>query len=77
MPAQPQTTTAASVNDVLSDADIAQQRLAQAARMEAEANGLLAEAKRLKQEAESMIPAKPKTTKASNGRTTKTKKAAA
>lgn len=78
MPAQPQTTTtAASVNDILSDADIAQQRLDQAARMEAEANGLLAEAKRLKQEAESMVPAKTKTTKASNGRTTKTKKAAA
>jgi len=40
--------------------------------MEAEAKGLLAEAKRLKEEAKSLVPAKAKTTtKATNGRTTK------
>lgn len=49
---------AASVDSVLSDADIAQQRLAQADRMEAEAKSLLAEAKRLKEEAKSLTPAK-------------------
>jgi hypothetical protein len=75
MPAAPQipaATTSASVNGVLSDTDIAQQRLEQANRMEAEAKGLLAEAKRLKEEAKSLVPAKAKTTtKATNGRTTK------
>lgn len=68
-------TTSESVNtssgDVLSDADIAQQRLDQAARMEAEAKGLLAEAKRLKEEAKALTPAKAK-----NVRTTKTTKKA-
>lgn len=76
MPAslQPQVaTTAAGINDALSDTDIAQQRLDQATRMEAEAKGLLAEAKRLKEEAKSLTPAKT-TTKASNGRPTKTTK---
>lgn len=67
-------TRASSVNtdstaNVLSDADIASQRLAQADRMEAEAKSLLAEAKRLKEEAKALIPAKAK-----NVRTTKTKK---
>lgn len=73
MPAvQPPATTAAAVDSVLSDADIAQQRLAQAARMEADAKSLLAEAKRLKDEAKTLVPAKAKTTtKASNGRATK------
>lgn len=80
MPAS-QATTSASVSGVLSDSDIAEQRLSQAARMEAEAKGLLAEAKRLKEEAKSLTPAKPakaKTTtaKAANGRTTKTTKKA-
>ena len=69
-------TTSQSVNtssgDVLSDADIAKQRLEQAARMEAEAKGLLAEAKRLKEEAQALTPAKAK-----NVRTTKTTKKAA
>ena len=81
MPAKPFTgaTTSASVNDVLSDSELAQQRIEQAARMEAEAKGLLAEAKRLKEEAASLQPAAAKTTKAKapNGRTTKTKKAVA
>lgn len=77
------TTTAASVSDILSDSDIARQRLDQAARMETEAKGLLAEAKRLKEEAKSLTPAKPAkakattaTVKATNGRTTKAKKIA-
>lgn len=77
-----QATTSASVTGVLSDTDIAQQRMDQAARMEAEAKGLLAEAKRLKEEAKSLIPAKPAkakttTSKATDGRATKTKKATA
>lgn len=86
MPAQDPTRTSAadmsvptaSVPGVLSDAEIAQQRLDQATRMEAEAKGLLAEAKRLKAEAAELKPAKAKTTtKASNVRTTKTTKKAA
>jgi len=89
MPAQPFTgipsTTSADVNSVLSDGDIAQQRLDQANRMEADAKSLLAEAKRLKAEAASLKPAKAKapakakttTAKATDGRTTKTKKATA
>lgn len=68
----PVKTSAASVNtnSVLSDADIAKQRLDQATKMEAEAKSLLAEAKRLKEEANSLAP------KVKNVRTT-TKKAAA
>jgi len=70
-PAPVQTTTSADISGVLSDAEIAQQRLAQAARMESEAKGLLAEAKRLKAEATALTPVKTKTTKAPNGRPTK------
>jgi hypothetical protein len=86
MPAPPVTSTpsAAPTVGALSDAEIAQQRLDQAPRMEAEAKGLLAEAKRLKAEAASLNPAPAKapakaktTTKASDGRATKTKKATA
>lgn len=71
-------TRASSVNttnapDVLSDADIAKQRLEQATRMEAEAKSLLAEAKRLKDEAKSLAPVKAKNVRT----TTKTKKATA
>ena len=68
-------TTSQSVNtssDVLSDSDIAMQRLEQATRMGAEAKGLLAEAKRLKEEAKSLTP-----TKAKNVRKPTTKKAVA
>jgi hypothetical protein len=65
---EPAKTTASSVNttsaDVLSDADIAKQRLDQATRMEAEAKSLLAEAKRLKDEAKSLAPAKAKNVRA-------------
>ena len=60
-----------NTNNVLTDADIATQRLEQATKMEAEAKSLLAEAKRLKEEAKSLAP------KAKNVRTTKTKKATA
>jgi hypothetical protein len=41
---------------ILGDRQLAQQRLAQAERMEREANGLIAEARRLKEEAQSMDP---------------------
>jgi len=70
-PAPVQATTSADISGVLSDAEIAQQRLAQAARMESEAKGLLAEAKRLKAEATALAPVKTKTTKVPNGRATK------
>lgn len=75
-PSKKAKTKPSSVNtstDVLSDADIAAQRLDQAARMEAEAKGLLAEAKRLKEEAKSLVPAKAKNVRKS----TTTKKATA
>jgi hypothetical protein len=70
-PAPLQATTSADMSGVLSDAEIAQQRLDQAARMESEAKGLLAEAKRLKAEASALKPVKTNTTKAPNGRATK------
>lgn len=47
---------AAAADGVLGDRQLAQQRLAQAERMEREANGLIAEARRLKDEAKSMDP---------------------
>lgn len=72
---EPTKTQQKSVNtnttEVLSDQDLAQQRLDQAMRMEAEAKSLLAEAKRLKEEAKTLAPIKAK-----NVRTTKTKKTA-
>lgn len=43
--------TGTKTDGILSDADLANQRLDQALKMEAEANGLLAEAKRLREEA--------------------------
>jgi hypothetical protein len=71
-------TTSASINTdgVLSDADIANQRLAQATKMEAEAKSLLAEAKRLKDEANALAPkvTKAKVTKAKATTTTTTAK---
>lgn len=63
----------APVDSVLSDSDIANQRLEQANRMEAEAKSLLAEAKRLKEEAKSLTPAK----KTNVRKSTTTKKTAA
>jgi len=83
--------TATPVAGVLSDADIANMNLTQAQQMEAQAKGLLAEAKRLKAEAASLAPAKkapakkatpakattPAPVKAKNVRTTKTKKESA
>lgn len=71
-PAQP-VTQAASVNTVLSDADLATQRLEQATKMEVEAKALLAEAKRLKDEAKSLAPTKAKNVR----KPTATKKATA
>jgi hypothetical protein len=57
-----------NINDVLSDADIAEQRLTQAESMKAQAAQLLAEAKRLETEAQQLSPAK-------NAKTTRAKKA--
>jgi len=74
MPAEP-FTSGASTNvstDALSDTDLAQQRIDQASKMENEAKGLLAEAKRLREEAAELAPVKAK-----NVRTTKAKKAIA
>jgi hypothetical protein len=51
-------------NDVLDDMVLAKQRIEQAEKMEREANGLLAESKRLRDEAVQMAPSlKPKATK--------------
>lgn len=67
-PAQVQSSV--NLTDVLTDEQLAAQRLAQAQKMAAEAKQLLAEAERLQKEAESMTGAKK-----DNGRTTKPKKA--
>lgn len=69
MPAQPQVNTATQSADMytgLTDTDLANQRIAQATKLEIEAKGLIAEAKRLKDEAKSLTPIKVK-----NVRTTK------
>jgi hypothetical protein len=58
---------AVNTNGVLTDADLASQRLDQATKMELQAKTLLAEAKRLKEEASSLAPK----TKAKNVRATK------
>jgi hypothetical protein len=68
-PVKAATKRSASTTEALSDADLAQLNLDQAAQMEAQAKTLLAEAKRLKEEAKQFAP-----TKAKNVRTTKTKK---
>jgi len=52
--------TGATSADVLTDADLAEQRTAQANKMETEAKALLAEAKRLKQEATQLSQPKAK-----------------
>jgi hypothetical protein len=59
---------AAYLKGVLSDDDLATQRLSQAAQMQKQAEQLLAEAKRLTEEATSLTPAK-------NAKTTRAKKA--
>jgi hypothetical protein len=59
---------AAYLKGVLSDDDLATQRLSQAAQMQKQAEQLLAEAKRLTEEAKSLTPAK-------NAKTTRAKKA--
>ena len=67
---------AAYLKGVLSDDDLATQRLSQAAQMQKQAEQLLAEAKRLTEEAQSLTPAKNvKTTRAKKA--TPTKKQAA
>ena len=58
---------AVNTSGVLTDADLASQRLDQATKMESQAKTLLAEAKRLKEEASSLAPK----TKAKNVRATK------
>lgn len=69
-PAKPFTgTTSSDVSGVLSDADLAEQRTAQANKMEAEAKALLAEAKRLKQEATQL--SQPKATNVGKSKATK------
>lgn len=59
-----------SEDQVLSDSDIAAQRIEQALKMQQQAEQLLAEAKRLTQEAQQLSPAK------TNAKTTRAKKAA-
>ena len=59
--------SAVNTSGVLTDADLANQRLDQATKMELQAKTLLAEAKRLKEEASSLAPK----TKAKNVRATK------
>jgi hypothetical protein len=61
------TEAAVNTSGVLTDADLANQRLDQATKMESQAKTLLAEAKRLKEEASSLVPK----TKAKNVRATK------
>jgi len=67
---------AAPDDGVLSDADIANQQLAQSARMIAEGNALIAEATRIKAEAEKLMP-KPVTEKVKAVKVPKVKKVAA
>lgn len=62
-----------SSSDALGDAALAKQRIEQAQKMEREANGLLAESKRLMDEAKSLDPSLSKPIKAKSVRTTKTK----
>jgi hypothetical protein len=69
--AQGNTSAADMLTGMLSDTDLAQQRVEQAAKMEATAQQLLAEAARLKAEAESLTPG------SENVGTKKTKKTAA
>jgi hypothetical protein len=66
---QPAEVSTATIGDVLSDDQLASQRIAQAAKMKLEAKALLAEAEKLEQEASSFtVPAK-------NVKTTRAKKA--
>jgi len=61
------------VNEVLTDADLAQQRLAQAEKMRQSAQQLLAEAERLATEASQLSPTINVKSKTSNGKKTKVK----
>ena len=66
----------AVIGDVLTDAQLAAQRIAQAAKMELEAQQLLAEAARLKTEAASITPTANVPVKTTKAKTTKKKQAA-
>jgi hypothetical protein len=68
--------TTASVSDVLSDDQLAAQRVAQAAKMKLEAQQMLAEAARLEAEAATFTPATDVPTKTTKPKATKKKQAA-
>jgi hypothetical protein len=68
---------AAYLKGALSDGDLAQQRLDQAAKMQKQAQELLAEAKRLTEEATSLIPANNATKTTRAKKATQAKKQAA
>lgn len=70
-------TTNASISDILTDDQLAAQRVAQAAKMKLEAQQMLAEAARLEAEAASMSPTTTNgTTKTTKAKATKKKQAA-
>jgi len=70
IPAEGNVSAEQYLGEVLSDADLAQQRLTQAADMKRQAESMLAEAARLETEAQNLNP-----TSTSNGKTRKTTKA--
>lgn len=57
-------------NTVLSDADLIKQRISQANTMRSQAQGLIAEAKRLEQEAKSLAPKRPNAVKSTTKKVT-------
>lgn len=65
----------AGLNDVLSDADLARSRVAQAEMMKQNANAMLAEAERLLKEAADLDPSTTKNVRATKKKTTKVKAA--
>ena len=69
IPAEANTTAEQYIGEVLSDADLAAQRIAQAETLKKQAQQLLSEATRLEKEANELVPA-------TNVKTTKTKKTA-
>jgi hypothetical protein len=72
--AQGNTSAAEYLKETLDESDLANQRLAQALKMEAEAKGLLAEAARLKAEANELQPTKAKNVGTRTKKATTTKK---
>lgn len=73
--ATPATNTVQSATGGISDIDLAKQRIQQAEKMEKEANGLLAEAKRLMEEAKTMDPSVAVVSKPKRGRPPRDKSA--